>query len=68
LLENFEQGNYKTWYDNIRLGYSESDEDLLEVDQSEVDIAQEAFQIFAEAHVVRPYAETCEVVNEEYDL
>ncbi len=66
-IENFTDGSYETWFRKYRIGYKSSEDDLLEKDTDEVAIAEAIFRIFEKAEIHRPYKETIEKVNAQYE-
>jgi len=65
-IEKFSSGSYSTWFNKYKIGYKQSDEDLLEKDEKEVEIAKAMFRTFDEADEHRPYAETRDKINTQY--
>ncbi|MFB6186122.1 MAG: recombinase family protein, partial [Halobacteriaceae archaeon] len=66
LIEKFEQGNYETWYKNYKIGYEESEDKLVEIDEEEVEVAKAIFRTFDEAGDFGPYSETREKINAQF--
>lgn len=65
-IENFEKGNYDTFYQNIKIGYEESDDDLLAINEEEIEVARRTFEIFAKADDNNAYKETMETIDSNY--
>ena len=65
-IEKFSNGNYETWFQNYNIGYKPSDQDLLEKDDEEVEIARSVFRCFDKAGEYGPYAETRDKINAQY--
>jgi len=66
-MENFEEGSDGVWYRGDWIGYSSSEDDLKQVEDKEVEVAKTMFETFDQAPEYKPYAETLEVLNSEYE-
>lgn len=65
-IEQFTKGNYESWFNKIPIGYTDSDEKLLEKDGTEVEIVKAMFRLFANAADHKPYEETSDKINSQY--
>jgi len=65
-IEKFSSGSYETWFKKYKIGYKQSDENLLEKDEKKIEIAKAVFRTFDEAGEYGPYAETRDKINTQY--